>query len=305
MSPQSPESLQSPQSPQSPPSLPFLVGFDGSPRSLAAARWAAREARSAGVPLRLLNVGQAWPKIQPISPEFEPVLGESVTASMALLATVADGLRSAHPGLIVETVTVEGGPGSELPRAAAGAQLLVVGASGHHHHVVPLLGSTALTVAGRTGIPVVLVRETDEHPHRGQGVVVGVDPDGDYGLVLEFAYAWAAVHGLPLRAVHAGEAAGQASLEAAVAEASARHPAVPTTCVSRPGDAADVLVDESATADLLVVGRRHHRPLHGLGPTDHAVAHRARAPVALIPHGQDAEGAGSGSRRPPDPADAP
>ncbi|MBT2470911.1 universal stress protein [Streptomyces sp. ISL-66] len=279
-------SPQPPQPPEPASHLPFLVGFDGSARSLAAARWAAREARSAGAPLRLLHVGQAWPTILPISPEFVPVLGESVLTSTALLESVAAELRAAHPGLIVETATAEGGPGSELPRAAAGARLLAVGASGHDHRHVPGLGSTALTVAGRTGVPVVLVREAParaDGAKRADGVVVGVDPAGDYGPVVDFAYAWAAVHGLPLRAVHAGPQ-GQASLEAAVAEASARHPEVPTTCASRPGEAATVLLEESATADLLVIGRRHHRPLHGLGPTDHAVAHHAHVPVALIPH---------------------
>ncbi|CAM5499820.1 stress-inducible protein [Streptomyces avidinii] len=332
MCPQPPRSLQPSQPPkplEPPVPLPFLVGFDGSARSLAAARWAAREARSAGVPLRLLHVGHAWPTIQPISPEFEPVLGASVVAAMAVLAATADELRAAHPGLTVETVSAEGGAASELPRAAAGAQLLVVGASAHDHHLLPLLGSTALTVAGRTGIPVVLVRETPEPPEtpepavpevgtdpavgidgmdpaqhahdthhahhtnhapRGQGVVVGVDPAGDYGPALDFAYAWASVHGLPLRAVHAVHAAGpaepqgQASLEAAVAAASARHPDVPTTCAVRPGEAATVLLEESAAADLLVVGRRHHRALHGPGPTDHAAAYHSHAPVALIPH---------------------
>lgn len=268
------------------PSLPFLVGFDGSVRSLAAARWAAREAGPAGAALRLLHVGRAWPAIQPISPEFQPVLGESLLGAEAVLSALAEELRALHPGLTVETSTAEGGPAGELPRAAAHARLLVVGAGGHNHHV-PLLGSTALHVAGRSEVPVVLVREPvapAERGQRGRGVVVGVDPAGDFEAVLDFGYAWAAAHGLPLRAVHAGPESSQ-PLEAAVAKVSARYPGVATECVSRPGDPAHVLVDESAAADLLVVGRRHHRPLHGLGPTDHAVAHYARGPVALIPHG--------------------
>ncbi|WP_405490697.1 universal stress protein [Streptomyces sp. NBC_00096] len=276
-----------PSGPSAPsrPALPFLVGFDGSAHSLAATRWAAREASAAGAPLRLLHIGHAWPVIQPISPEFQPVLGESELAAATALSAVAGELRAAHEGLTVETATAEGGAGNEIPRAAlrAGAGLIVLGASGHHH-VVPLLGSTALHVAGRAEVPVVLVREPTGQAPGGRGVVVGVDPAGDYGDVLDFGYSWAAAHGLPLRAVHAGPP-GQAALEAAVAGAAARHPEVATECVSRPGDAAHVLVDESATADLLVVGRRHHRPLHGLGPTDHAVAHYARGPVALVPHG--------------------
>ncbi|WP_328299619.1 universal stress protein [Streptomyces sp. NBC_00435] len=268
------------------PALALLVGFDGSARSLAATRWAAREASATGAPLRLLHVGQAWPTFQPISPEFQPVLGESELAAVAVLSAVAEELRTTYEGLTVETATAEGGAGNEIPRAAlrTGAGLIVLGASGHRPHLVPLLGSTALHVAGRAEVPVVLVRESAGQALPGRGVVVGVDPAGDYGDVLDFGYAWAAAHGLPLRAVHAGPP-GQAPLEAAVTGAAARHPQVPTECVSRPGDAAHVLVDESATADLLVVGRRHHRPLHGMGPTDHAVAHYARGPVALVPHG--------------------
>ncbi|MCM1965427.1 universal stress protein [Streptomyces sp. G1] len=271
------------------PALPVIVGFDGSPRSLAAARWAAREALAAGAPLRLLHVGQAWPTVQPISPEFQPVLGANESAARAVLSSVVAELRAAHQGLDVEAATAEGGPGNEIPRAAAGANagLIVLGASGEERHVVPLLGSTALHVAGRAEVPVVLVREPAERAPHGRGVVVGVDPAGDYAAVLDFAYAWAARHALPLCAVHAvqtGPAAPE-PLEAAVAAAGAAHPSVPTQCVTRSGDPAQLLLEESADADLLVVGRRHHRPLHGMGPTDHAVAHHAHSPVALIPHG--------------------
>ncbi|MFF1410189.1 universal stress protein [Streptomyces sp. NPDC058289] len=281
-----------PPVPPTPPvlrALPVLVGFDGSPRSLAAARWAAREALAAGAPLLLLHVGQAWPTVQPISPEFQPVLGASESAARTVLTALTEELRATHQDLTVEAATAEGGPGNEIPRAAAGANagLIVLGASGEDRHVVPLLGSTALHVAGRAEVPVVLVREPAERAPHGRGVVVGVDPAGDYAAVLDFAYAWAARHALPLRAVHAvpvGPAAPE-PLEAAVAAAGAAYPRVPTQCVTRSGDPAKLLLEESAGADLLVVGRRHHRPLHGMGPTDHAVAHHAHSPVALIPHG--------------------
>ncbi|MCX5406135.1 universal stress protein [Streptomyces sp. NBC_00335] len=276
--------------PPVPPVLPLLVGFDGSARSLAAARWAAREALATGAPLRLLHVGQAWPTVQPISVEFQPVLGEGERAARTVLTALAEELRATHQGLTVEAATAEGGPGNEIPRAAAQAHagLIVLGASGEaRHHVAPGLGSTALHVAGRAEVPVVLVREPAERAPHGHGVVVGVEPAGDHAAVLDFAYAWAARHDLPLRAVHAVQTdpADPQELEAAVAAAGARYPGVRTECVTRHGDPARLLLDESAEADLLVVGRRHHRPLHGMGPTDHAVAHHAHSPVALIPHG--------------------
>ncbi|MFD7033665.1 universal stress protein [Streptomyces sp. NPDC059917] len=276
-------------SPQPAPAPPVLVGFDGSSRSLAAARWAAREALAAGSPVRLLHVGQAWPAVQPISPEFQPVLGASESAARTVLSAVTDEIRAAHAGLTVEAATAEGGPGNEIPREAARSKagLIVLGASGEDRHVVARLGSTALHVAGRAEVPVVLVREPAERAPHGRGVVVGIDPAGDHTAVLDFAYAWAARHALPLRAVYAvrGTPADPEPLEAAVAAAGARHPQVATTCVTRSGDPTELLLEEAAGADLLVVGRRHHRPLHGMGPTDHAVAHHAHSPVALIPHG--------------------
>ncbi|WP_327305863.1 universal stress protein [Streptomyces sp. NBC_01298] len=284
-----PSAQPEPLTPPAPPALPLLVGFDGSPRSVAAARWAAREALAAGAPLRLLHVGQAWPTVQPISMEFQPVLGASEHVARTALAALAEELRTTHRGLTVETATAEGGPGNEIPRAAAQADagLIVLGASGEDRHVLPRLGSTALHVAGRAEVPVVLVRDPVARAPHGRGVVVGVDPAGDHGAVLDFAYAWAARHALPLRAVHAA-ASGPAApepLEAAVAAVGARYPQVRAECVTRSGDPAKLLLEEAAEADLLVVGRRHHRPLHGMGPTDHAVAHHAHSPVALIPHG--------------------
>ncbi|MCX4779464.1 universal stress protein [Streptomyces sp. NBC_01264] len=278
-----------PPVPPTPPALPLLVGFDGSPRSLAAAQWAAREAVAAGAPLRLLHVGQAWPKVQPISVEFQPVLGASEHVARTAMSALAEELRAAHRGLTVETATAEGGPGNEIPREAGRTDtgLIVLGASGEDRHMVPQLGSTALHVAGRAEIPVVLVRESAARAPHGRGVVVGVDPTGDHGAVLDFAFAWAARHGLLLCAVHAVSTGpvDPEPLEAAVAAAGTRHPQVRAECVTRPGDPAKLLLDQFDEADLLVVGRRHHRPLHGMGPTDHAVSHHAHSPVALIPHG--------------------
>jgi nucleotide-binding universal stress UspA family protein len=47
-----------------------------------------------------------------------------------------------------------------------------------------------------------------------------------------------------------------------------------------------VLLDASATADLLVVGaeRRHGHTGLQLGRVTHAVLHHSRCPVAVVPH---------------------
>ncbi len=52
------------------------------------------------------------------------------------------------------------------------------------------------------------------------------------------------------------------------------------------GSAGQVLVEESAEAQLMVVGRRARQAPIGtrIGSAAHAVLHHARCPVAVVPH---------------------
>ncbi|WP_425554849.1 universal stress protein [Kitasatospora putterlickiae] len=124
--------------------------------------------------------------------------------------------------------------------------------------------------------------------------------------VLDFAFHEARLRGARVRAIHGWDlppafavvgflpsgaemaqlqVAEEKALAAALAAHRERHPGTEVVEEARLG-AARTLVEDSAGAALVVVGRRR-RP-HDLGPRlgriAHAVLHHAQAPVAVVPH---------------------
>ncbi|WP_354638281.1 universal stress protein [Kitasatospora camelliae] len=294
-----------------------LTGIDGSPQSAAAARWAAGEAVRRGTGLLILH---AWPWLGTEFAEGTPA-GDLRPAALRALADTAEEIRRAHPGLSVETMVVGEDPADALLAAAEKQDLLVLGSRGLGGFAGLLVGSVGLAVAARVSVPLVLVRAdgtdgtdrtdgTDGHQDGSPGgreVVVGVDGHHASGAVLDFAFAEAARRGARLRAVHgwdlmpvwtatgwvpaqvditAQEAAEQAVLAEALADARAAHPDVEVIAETRLGGSARAVVAASAGADLVVVGRhdRHHPLGMRLGPVAHAVIHHSAAPVAVVPH---------------------
>ncbi|MER7706037.1 universal stress protein [Kitasatospora sp. NPDC097605] len=294
-----------------------LAGVDGSPESTAAAHWAAEEALRRGAPLRLLH---AWPWLTDgraafADPEDLPV------AAQRMLAAVAEDVQARHPGLTVRTDVVLDAAVDGMVAAAEDAGLLVLGSRGLGGFTGLLLGSVSMAVAARAAVPVVVVRPTEptepaeaadtaaDAPGEAPAVpevVVGVDATAPDDAVLDFAFREAALRGARIRAVHGWDlppafavvgflpsgvemaqlqAAEEKSLAAALAAHRERHPEVEVVQQVRLG-AARTLVEDSAGAGLVVVGRRR-RPLDlgpRLGRVAHAVLHHAQAPVAVVPH---------------------
>ncbi|MEU4114789.1 universal stress protein [Kitasatospora sp. NPDC028055] len=282
-----------------------VAGVDGSPASTAAAQWAAEEARRRGAALRLVH---AWPWLTDgVSSYAGP--DDLPAAAERTLAEAADAVRQRRPELVVDTDTVLDAPVDGLVAAAADAELLVLGSRGRGGFTGLLLGSVSMAVAGRSGTPVVVVREAGPGAEgAGSGeVVVGVDAHAPEEEVLAFAFQEAALRGVAVRAVHgwdlpplfgyaggavpAGEVAQLEALEAkllslALAGPRERHPGVEVVEDVRLG-AARGLVEASAGAGLVVVGRRRRPVEFGprLGRIAHAALHHAEAPVAVVPHG--------------------
>ncbi|WP_380283277.1 universal stress protein [Kitasatospora purpeofusca] len=288
-----------------------LAGVDGSPESTAAAHWAAEEALRRGVPLRLLH---AWPWLTDgrasfAGPEDLPV------AAQRMLTAAAEDVQARHPGLTVHTDVVLDAAVDGLVAAAEDAALLVLGSRGLGGFTGLLVGSVSMAVAGRAAVPVVVVRPAEEaagpagEPSEEVAVpelLVGVDATAPDDAVLDFAFHEAALRGARIRAVHgwdlppsfavvgfvpsgtelAGlQAAEEKALAAALAAHRERHPGIEVVEQVRLG-AARTLVEDSAGAALVVVGRRR-RP-YDLGPRlgriAHAVLHHAQAPVVVVPH---------------------
>jgi nucleotide-binding universal stress UspA family protein len=169
---------------------------------------------------------------------------------------------------------------------AADAALIVVGSTGFLAMSGLATGSTAMEVAVRADIPVVVVRPglPDAAPGPSAGrVVVGVDGTGLSEAAIRFAFAEAHDRGCGVTAVHVVEREeDREAAEAMLAGLADRRRDVRT--VVRVGPSARRLIEESAGAELLVVGSRGRAGLSGmlLGSVSQAVVHRAHCPVAVV-----------------------
>ncbi|MER6302553.1 universal stress protein [Kitasatospora sp. NPDC001539] len=279
---------------------PVVVGFDGSPESLAATEWAAREAQRRGLGLEVLHAWP-WPK--------RDVVGSDQTYHRALaqLAEREGALRALAPEVPIVSSPVSGDPVEALEAASRTAAVVVLGSRGLGTLRGYLTGSVSQEVLRRAACPVVLVRARESEP--AGDVTVGLDLTHPAEAVLAFAFEAAALRSAPLRVVHvwnppAGSeymaygAIGGLEREVSAVERTGlaealepwrgRHPEVEVTDELVRGKAAVELVDAAATARLVVVGRRtHHAPLrhHHLGPVAHAVVHHVHCPVAVVPYG--------------------
>ncbi|WP_326791110.1 universal stress protein [Streptomyces sp. NBC_00151] len=282
------------------------VGLDGSPESLAAARWAADEAEKRKLPLRLLH---AWPMLAPEPPRVAGEVDQNYWAKR-LVHTAQAELQARHPGLSVVGNLVADDAQNALLQAASESEITVLGSRGLESVESYFLGDISMPVVARAERPVVLVRaepgERKTPPEPASPVVVALKLHGSSDDLLEFAFRTAAARGAPLLAVHGRSVPLHAHVpwgvdhgvteemtrEAHEEASRALHPWREKYPRVEVGDSillespAKAVVRSAEGAALLVVGRRRHR--HGLaphlGPVAQAAIHHGRCPVAVVPH---------------------
>jgi len=279
----------------------IVVGVDGSEISHAAARWAAREARRRGAPLRvLLTYEWAWPGAQFAShPPAEQVAQEEAAK---LVAAAVGQAREAAPDADITGEAVRGAATKALLDASHGAALVVVGGRGHGGFVNLMLGSVSQQVATHASCPVAVVRG---HVEAEGPVVVGVDgPDIEH--TLQAAFELAAARNASIVAIRAYEtpvvwsgygvagpqfynlddiaAEERGILDRAVAPWQEKYPGVEVETLVAKGTPAEVLVGVSQTAQLVVVGTRGHGGFAGLllGSVGQQLLHHSQAPVLVV-----------------------
>ena len=142
---------------------PVVVGVDGSPSAQAALRWAADEARSRGVPLTVISAWYREPGmvIGPLPAE----IGIELTPERldAAQHAVLDHAVKDVTDVELRTVVVHGDPRTELTKASANAELLVVGNRGRGPIVEAILGSVSSYCVHHARCPVVVVKEPRKH----------------------------------------------------------------------------------------------------------------------------------------------
>jgi nucleotide-binding universal stress UspA family protein len=279
----------------------IVVGVDGSESSRHAVDWAVEEARTRKLPVHLLS---AW-----FSDYGADALGSLVPTieddCQSLLDTTAAEVRDTAPELTVTTQTIHSQAASALIAASRHADTVVLGSRGIGAVHEAFVGSTSMQVAAYASCPVVVVREVAARPGVAQRVVVGVDGSALSVDATGYAFAQAAQRGLGLTVIHAWnvntytsgvamtaltdvwtdlETEQEIITSAAIAGWREKYPEVDVRSHVIQGRPADILVDASEHAALVVVGSRGRGGFRGLllGSVSRNVLHRAHCPVAVV-----------------------
>lgn len=266
----------------------IVVGVDGSLSALRATRWAAREAAARHAPLLLLHACPV-PRVHHHEVRFAPgyrngLLGFGYEA----LSDAREAALAEAPGVQVSTRLRVDPPAAVLIAAGRTARLLVLGSRGLGGVSGLVLGSVAVAAASKAECPVVVIPHDDrsESEWPGRPVVVGVDGAQLDNPAVEFAFDAASARGVPLVAVHVRDESmtdAQRLLSERLAGWREKYLDVEVRPTVRTGRPAPALVEESRSAQLVVVGSRGRRGLAGLtlGSVSHALLHHSHCPVAI------------------------
>lgn len=283
---------------------PIVVGIDGSRSAVRAAQWAADEAVRRGAGIRLVSaVRRPPPGYQAVAPA-DLVEGITTQAHEAV-ASARRAILADHDGLTVDTEVRAESPTSALIEESRDARLLVLGSRGLGGITGMLVGSTAAALVAHAYCPVAVIRgeASDTGP-----VVVGVDGSPVSEAAVAFAFEEAALRGTDLKAVHAWldyssdvayATARQFMVNWKVIERretrlltdqlegwQSKYPGVNVRSVVVRDRPVHCLLDESAGAQLLVVGSRGRGGFTGLalGSTSQTLLHHATCPLIVARH---------------------
>lgn len=136
----------------------IVVGVDGSPASVAALRWAARQAELTGSSLEA-TISWEHPVYYGNEVLYDEQFDWAGLARSALARAVTEA--GTDEAAAFRAFVVEGHPAAVLVDASAGADLLVVGSRGHGGFTGLFLGSVSQYVTAHADCPVVVVREPE------------------------------------------------------------------------------------------------------------------------------------------------
>lgn len=270
----------------------IVAGYDGSPGSDQALRWAVAETRAHGC---TLTVCLAW------APHYLAVLGDPAVYALAqnrgehILAAGVSYARSVLGTEPVAPLLARGSPAEVLCGQSASAQMVVLGARGQGGIAGLALGSVPWQVAGHAQGPVVIVRARRRRPGQPQGpVVAGTDGSARSPDVIRFAFREAELRRAPVLAVCAladapatlGEASRvEADFDRTLKPHEKEYPELTVLRQVSAGSPRTALLEAAAGAQLLVIGSRGRGGLDdmSLGSVAHALLHHAPCPVAVVP----------------------
>ncbi|MFC7572483.1 universal stress protein [Klenkia terrae] len=277
---------------------PVVAAVDHTPGARATVRAAAIEAARRRTPLRLVHVHRPVRRSWFAGPAATDLGTTTRWAAEDLLQAIGDLVPSCR----VDTVVRTGHPAELLVDETVTSPLVVLGGrSGSPTGV----GSTAARVVAHAAGPVLVLPDEDDRALvAGRSVVVGVSGGPGDEAVLQAAFEEADARGCELVAVHTWIEPAleptyqtisplidwdsvrdeeQRLLAEALAGLQEKWPGTevrPALIKQRP---APGLCGAASTAELLVVGHRHHGRVPGLGSTTRSLLHQAPCPVLVVP----------------------
>jgi nucleotide-binding universal stress UspA family protein len=281
---------------------PVLVGVDGSVSAQGALAWAAAEASYRHCPLQIVHAFTLPTMGDPVDLAVPPASTGNYAGARWILGEAESYARRAAPGVKVTAELFVAGAAPTLLSQAQNAEVVVVGSRGLGGFRGLLVGSVSATLAEHAPCPVIVVRPQPDgtaFPDYPIGrIVVGVDGSEVSTAAIRFALQEAARRRVGVTAVHATTSPRQHlslrpssgivdELEERLFAQSLerlRVPGIDLETKVRHGHPAQVLIEESVGAALVVVGSYGGDGVTGmlLGSVSQAVLQHGHSPVAVV-----------------------
>ena len=174
-----------------------IVGIDGSPAAMHAAKWAGVEAAEQSVPLRMLAVVKTT---HPSWDDYE----RDVERAEVWLQSAQHAVETLGRPVKIETAVMRGQPSAILIAESRDAEMICVGSAGIDRYARALVGSTATDVAQSAHCPVAVIHSRPGQPELDiNWIVVAIDDGADRDVVVDQAMTEAQRHTLPVLAIAA------------------------------------------------------------------------------------------------------
>ncbi|MBE1588293.1 universal stress protein [Nonomuraea angiospora] len=280
----------------------ILVGYDESPGSEQALRWAVEEARLRRLPMLVCHAWQ-WP--YPLRPISEQVLVHLENIATNVVHNGVDHARGFDARVEVRPLLAKGPVSAVLLDAAHEAALVVLGSRGVGGFEDLRVGSAAVQVPAYSVRPVIVVRPEEPAGQSSVRVVVGIDGSPASQAAFAFALEEAALRGGTVRAICGWwdpgalpgpdqlpfvdaatmRAGAEARFQQVMSVPTSQYPDVPVTTDFVDERPPRAIVEAAKGASLLVLGGHGPGVRSGalLGVVTQAALSEVHCPVAVIP----------------------